>query len=153
LTRHLGPWIALAGLLVGTGLYLGLRERSGAPLDARSANPPAGAPPAPPPTAPAERPLADVEREIAAVIETLRSKWRAACWDPIVTKAPAPPASAHDINIAVDAGGEEILRAINDIRDETRVDVATCLRAQPHEPIVVSPPGRPVSTVISIRFP
>ena len=148
MTRHLGPWILGAGICIGAGLYFGLRAREpAAPAPAVPVATPAA------PQAPPSRDAAATERDIRAAFEALRTTWKAACWDPIVARSPAPPASQHELGVTVDAGGTEILRAINDVRGHTRLDVAACLRDQPFEPVHVAAPGRTTSVTLTIQFP
>lgn len=141
MTRNLGPWIGLAGVFVGAGLYFGLRARPAVQTRLAHAD------------ASVQRSQDVVERDIRTAFEVVRGKWRIACWDPIVAKAPAPATSVHSISTAVNDEGNEILRSINDLRDQTRFDVAACLREQPYEPIHIARPGRSTSTVITIQFP
>ena len=148
--RNLGPWIALAGLFVGAGLYLGLRARAVTPPGPAIPTPSSGSAPAPAPA----RANADVEREIRAAFDAVRASWKATCFDPMIARTPSPPTSTHELNVSVDATGLEILRAINDVRGQTRADVAACLRDQPFAPIRVTPaPGQSVNVAFTIRFP
>jgi hypothetical protein len=146
LSKHVGPWIALAGACVGAGLYFGLRARGHEAAPAAPSGPGSATPVA-------KRDPAQIQRELEVAFEARRLEWKRACFDPIIAKGPAPARSTHSISISIDASGTEILRAINDVRDGTRFDVATCLREQPFVPIHVAPPGEPYSTTLTLQFP
>ena len=147
MSKHLGPWIGLAGALIGAGLYLGLRERTQATVPAPRAEPTGSAAVATKPDA------AQLQRQVETAFEARRAEWKRVCFDPIVAKAPTPPTSTHSISISIDASGTEVLRAINDVRGATRLDVASCLREQPFVPIRIAPPGEPYSTTLTIELP
>lgn len=136
----LGPWIALAGLLVGAGLavglYFGLRRAPAPAAPIADRKPPMDAP-APPP---------DLVRIVRSALEPLRLEWRAACWK-------APPASSHMIELAFDASGQEIARSILDERGRSRDDVTVCLREQPYKALRIAPPGTPVTLRLPLAFP
>lgn len=141
-----GPWIALAGLFVGAGLAIGLA------VGLRREPPPQVAAPVAAPASPIVDDAA-VARTARAALEPQRLAWRKACWDPIVARAPSPPSSHHPISLSFDATGKEIMRAVNEDRARTRMDVALCLREQSYAPTTIAPPGRNVNVVIEIAFP
>ncbi len=144
MSKHLGPWIGVAGALMGAGLYFGLRERNAA-APARHAEPGSA-------TVAPKRDAAELQRSVETAFEARRLEWKRACFDPIVAQVPAPATSTHSISISIDASGVEVLRAINDVRDSTRLDVAACLREQPFVPIRIAPPGEPYSTTLTIEL-
>lgn len=131
--RAVGPWIALAGVAIGAGLYFGLRRPSQPP----------------PSAAPLVAAAPDATAAARAAFEPLRLQWRATCWEPLARSQP----SVHLVEVSFDARGREILRAINDDRRRTRGDVAECLRAQPTTPLAIPPTGSVVTARFELAFP
>jgi hypothetical protein len=153
-SSHIGPWIALAGLFVGAGLYLGLR-------DAR-VPPPAAEPEAPAtavamPAPPGERAEQELARtagraDIAAFLAAQRPTLQRRCWDEAVRAGMDPSPATFRYDVTVDRRGQQVIRSILDAPEETRTGVADCLQRET-APIQIPAPGVVVSADIAMSFP
>lgn len=148
-SSNLGPWVALAGLFIGAGLYLGLRESH-------------------PPTRPAERdePRATETAErvdprvarsagraaIEAFLAAQKPTLQRTCWDQAVRAGMDPRPARYQYDVTVGPRGRQVIRSILEAPGDTRVQVAACLQRET-PPIEIPPPGIAVSAVISMTFP
>jgi hypothetical protein len=173
--------ILLGCALIGAGLFFGLRERPVAapptPAAAEATEEP-DAPPRPAPSAPSApaappatqaalpipagfalgppaAPKAIQEaatKDATAALEALRKKLVKACWAPAVAKEPTPARSKYLYQMTFDPSGKEIARGISETRDESRPDVARCLREQPMG-LTIPPPGAVVAVDVTLHLP
>ncbi|HZF56129.1 MAG TPA: hypothetical protein VE093_46260 [Polyangiaceae bacterium] len=96
---------------------------------------------------------ATVEASAVKAFEAERANFRKTCWDPAVKQAPEPPTSKFVFNVTFDgATGKEISRGINELRNESRSDVAQCLRTLPIG-VVIEPVGVNVNVDVPITLP
>lgn len=99
---------------------------------------------------------AKVEASAAKAFEVERAKFKATCWDPVVKDGPerVPGAtSKYVFNVTFDGTtGKEISRGVNEIRNESRSDVAQCLRTLPLG-VVIEPVGANVNIDVPITLP
>jgi hypothetical protein len=101
--------------------------------------------------APDERTLRVAEHALAA-LETQRAALRAACWTPIVARAPLPANARFVLALSFDATGAETRRAIREIAGMSRADVAACLRAR-SDRLHVEAPGAPIDVEVRFTLP
>lgn len=97
---------------------------------------------------------AKVEASAAKAFEAERVKFKETCWDPVVKAAPeGGKTSKFVFNITFDgATGKEISRGVNEIRNESRSDVAQCLRTLPMG-VTIEPVGVNVNIDVPIVLP
>lgn len=151
---RLGPWIALAGLFIGTGLYMGLRDAPVPPRAAELEAPTtAGALPEPA----AERPDPQLARaagraEIAAFFAAQKPAVQRRCWDEPVRAGMDPSPAVFRYDVTVDPRGRQVIRSIIDTPGETRTEIADCLQRET-APVQIPPPGVAVSADIAMTFP
>lgn len=139
--------IVLGSLAIAGAIYFGLRRT---PLAVRQPALPVTVPDAALPVDPSleER----VTIEVAAAIEAQRPRFVRQCW-PNEPAGPTMATSRHLFNISVDPQGREVGRGISDPRGESRDDIGRCLRSIYDAPVRISPPGRPVSVVVTMTLP
>jgi hypothetical protein len=131
----------LFGLLVGGGLYFGLRDRSAsapAPLPRKpvvASEPPPGAL------------AADAGEALARQHATLVDR----CWMPSLKKAPAPPSARYQIDFVFAPGGRELGRSMHAVGPE-RPDLTACLDKALIPIDVRATPGNP-HVVVELSFP
>ena len=110
----------------------------------------------PPPAAPiptaAAPPDADTLRALtiqaAGQLEKQRAPMTGAC-----LRGERTP-TRYDLQLAFDPAGHEIGRSLLELRDPpSRPDIAACLRALTLPPIVIGPPGTPVTLTIPLVLP
>ena len=96
---------------------------------------------------------AKVEASAAKAFEAERAKFKETCWDPAVKAAPEPATSKFVFNVTFDGRtGREISRGVNELRQESRSDVAQCLRGLPMG-VVIEPVGVNVNVDVPITLP
>ncbi len=96
---------------------------------------------------------AKVEASAAKAFEAERANFRKTCWDPAAKQAPEPSTSKFVFNVTFDgATGKEISRGVNELRNESRSDVAQCLRTLPIG-VVIEPVGVNVNVDVPITLP
>jgi hypothetical protein len=156
-----GPWLFAGCLVIAIALYLALHRPDGAPVPSATGNaaivsagaaPVAPSPVVPATAAPTPEAAARVREEVARAIAGEREAWLKECWEPAVARSAEPGTSLHHVQVSVDGSGREVLRAIGDVRGETRDEVAQCLRAH-YRPMRVTPPGAPTAVDVTVRFP
>jgi len=146
--------LGLAGALIGTGLYLGLRHRS-PEQPAPSARPaaPAGAATAAAPPA-SRRPAAtakDVARQAADALEPHRRALVQACW-PEKGEGQRAGQARYVWNFTFNAEGRQVTRGLAEDRSNPHLGTASCL-TQKLPPIEVPPPGRTVYVEVPFQLP
>jgi hypothetical protein len=141
--------ILVAGVLIGAGLYLGLRHGA----SSSSSPPPGPAPVTPvvPPRSPGELQVR-VTEQVRQALEQKRSTFVERCWSPSAQKSPEPASARYSFNITVDAQGKEIARGISEDRAAFRADVGQCLRGL-GDKVAVSPPGATVQVTVPLTLP
>lgn len=153
--------IVAAGALVGLGLYLGLRDGSGAlrparvewtPAPSSAAPPAASAPPVLQGSYPSDALRASVEAAAAEQLAAVQPELRRACWEPSVARAAAPASLTLQARITFDAAGRATAVAVSDPPDGARLDVAACVR-EATVALQVPPPGMRVTAAIPLHFP
>jgi hypothetical protein len=96
---------------------------------------------------------AKVEASAAKAFEAQRETFKKTCWDPVVKEKPEPKTSKFVLNMTFDgATGKEISRGVNELRKESRSDVAQCLRTLPMG-LVIEPVGVNVNIDLPITLP
>jgi hypothetical protein len=96
---------------------------------------------------------AKVEASAAKAFEAERAKFKETCWDPVVKEKPEPKTSKFVFNVTFDgATGKELSRGVNELRKESRSDVAQCLRTLPMG-VVIEPVGVNVNIDVPITLP
>jgi len=165
---NLLPLSIIAGAaLIALGLFFGLRAgpRGGAP--STTAGAPAAAPVpqsaipiAPSAAAPALQQAAQgasldqVRQHVVRALAVEKEKTLVPkCWQPLLAKTPSPARAKYTFNLAFDAQGKEIARAISEHREAERADVGQCLRGLPGG-LTIPPPGTGIPTVeVELEFP
>jgi hypothetical protein len=155
--------ILIGSVVIGAGLYFGLRERASAP--APSARPAAPAPsvtsepdgsidPPPPSTTPRKAPVdtARAKQAVAAAIAKHRPMILERCWGPAAAKDKDPPRVRWTFNFSFDAEGKQIGRGVTEYREAFRPDVTRCLQAE--LPVIEIPaPGESVLLEVDLELP
>jgi len=141
--------IVIAGALLGTGIYLGLR---GDQKSARVALDPAanGAS-----TAPSPRPAVSEEaltKEVVSALEGSRATLRTTCWEPAAQVRPTPAQARLTFEFTFAADGTQIGRGVREDRHASRPDVTACVLAL-LPPIRVQPPGANARVEVSFALP
>jgi hypothetical protein len=102
------------------------------------------------------RPPGSVEAVKQEVVKLLAEQKKALfvpkCWQPALAKQAEPKTSRFLFSLSFDAAGVERVRGISEIRGESRVDVARCLREQPGG-LKITPTGASVSLELFLDFP
>ncbi len=152
-----------AGLIIGAGVYLGLRSNhnnaSGAApaslpaLSAASSSASASSEPARTP-APIDAVTARtaVDRQVREQLEKHRALLRKTCWEPSVATQPGPATASFEWNFTFDAQGSQIARGLQAGREVRRADAVQCM-SQKLPPIAVQPPGVSVYVVVPFQMP
>jgi hypothetical protein len=151
----------------GAEAQVGNPGRVGPPSGGQGDSPPAAPPVAPMVGAPMGGPIggglgmpavstevrARVQASAAKAFEVERENFRKACWEPALKENPEPATSKFVFNVTFDgATGKEISRGVNELRGESRSDVAQCLRRQPIG-VGIEPEGVNVNIDVPISFP
>ena len=96
---------------------------------------------------------AKVEASAVKAFEAERANFRKTCWEPAIKEKPEPASSKFVFNVTFDgATGKEISRGVNELRGESRSDVAQCLRMLPIG-VGIEPAGANVNVDVPILFP
>jgi hypothetical protein len=158
--------IIIAGALVGTGVFFGLRQREaprGAPPSsvaveaapagtARApAEPPAPLRPSPAPNAPTVS-RDKVARDAAAALEAQRRDLGRKCWEPAVSLHPTSKSTKWVFNLSFDAEGNQTVRGVAEDRPTSRPDVTVCVLAA-LQPLKIPPPGAPAYVEVPFSLP
>jgi len=142
--------IVIAGGLIGLGLFFGLRARDSDPV-------PATHPSASSARSKARESRAQLEKRVAkqaaAELEKRRPIFVAECWKPAVAANPTPSRANYTFSLSFDPRGKENGRGISESRDALRTDVAACLRKQPLDLKLPTPPGVQVSVEVPFTLP
>lgn len=144
-TSNLGPWVALAGVFVGAGIYYGLRESPSPshPADAslRPNVEPARAGPAP-----------SARAAIADFLLAQKPALQVRCWDDAVRAGMDPRPATFRYDVTVDTHGRQVIRSILETPGDSRAAVARCLQRET-APVQIGPTGVAVSAVVPMTFP
>lgn len=145
--------LGLAGVLIGAGLYLGLRHRApGQQTPSVRPAAPAGAATSTVPES--RRPAAtakDVAKQAAAALEPHRRALVQACW-PEKGGGQRAGQARYVWNFTFDASGKQITRGISEDRSNPHLGTASCL-SQKLPPIQVPPPGRVIHVEVPFQLP
>jgi hypothetical protein len=172
--------ILLGSMIIGAGLYFGLRSKDAAPVLAPPPPSPPGpggaaapltAPPALAPPGPVAAPMmggpmgglgmpaappelhAKVVAQATKALEKQRPTFLKTCWEPSLKASPEPSKAKYIFNVTFDgATGKELSRGISEQRDMSRPDVGQCLRALPLS-LEVEPPGMNVNVDVPLILP
>lgn len=157
--------IALAGAFVGAGLYLGLRAPpppaptpSGAtaagitvaPLASPGASP--AEPVRSPPPGVSPEAQARIDRQTADAFSRDKPRLVKDCWEPSAKASPQPASLTVRVRVLFDGQGKSTQVAVATPEEESRRDVAECIRKSPPS-IQVEPTGTQTGTQLSITFP
>jgi hypothetical protein len=121
-----------------------------AAVDAATAAPPA---PTPTPAPPQGTPANVTAERVAAALEAQRARFVKDCWAPSAAKTPDPPRSPYIFNVSISPEGREMARGISEVREQSRGDVAQCLRGIVDAPVQVEPPGVTQSVEVTLWLP
>lgn len=142
--------ILLSSVIIALGLYFGLRTPpvDVAPQPSTPAAAPAPVTPQPPaPQAPTE---AQTTAHVNDLVARVLPSWKAACWDSLEPGARKP--GRYTATLAFDATGKLVIFGITEIRGESDMAVAECLRKQEHA-FSVPAPGRPLTFDVPFQMP
>lgn len=144
--------ILLASVIVALGLYFGLRTAptgvappAAASSPAQLPNPVAIVPP--PPPAPTE---AQTAASVTDVVVRVHPQWKVACWDSADPATRKP--GRYTATLAFDATGKLVIFGIGELRGESDLAVAQCLRTQGGT-FTIPAPGRPVTYEVPFQMP
>ena len=160
--------LTVAGAMTGTGLYLGLRARSGAaPVPGPFVTDPAGANAAPegspmaalatastqPPRASnAPAVAASARTAITGGVDVQHAKLVKECWEPSVAKSPTPASVTIPFDVTYDAQGNLLVASVREDVKRARPDVTLCVqRLVEWSPI--APTGAPVRANVVLTLP
>lgn len=160
--------IVLGGSVIAAGVYFGLSARppsnfattsstvsnlaeSTASATTATASPALAAIPAATGVSPVIAAAADAAAREALVAEKAKT-FVPKCWKPALEKTPRPDFVKFKLNIAFDAQGKEIGRALVEDRNAPRPDVSRCIAEQTLG-LRIPPPGVPVNVLIPLEFP
>jgi hypothetical protein len=133
------PAIVLAGALIGLGLFLGLRSRTGPERVPLRRIDPALA-------------KANTERFASAQLEHYRPELLQKCWRPLVGAAPEPAQSRIKIDLTFGPDGAQLARGLIEDRGQSRSDVSACV--QQTLPLLRIPPqGMSVRVELPLSLP
>jgi hypothetical protein len=131
----------LFGILVGGGLYFGLRERSAS-----------GPVPSPrKPVVASEPPPGALQSDAHSALAQQKAQLVDRCWMPSLKKAAAPPSVRYEIDFVFAPGGRELGRSMRAIGPE-RTDLTACLDKTLVPIDVRATPGNP-HVVVELAFP
>jgi hypothetical protein len=122
----------IMGLLIGGGIYLGLRAGAGAAPSAISNAPPASGiteAPRSPATSAAPMPSASpsaLTSDAASAITAQKPSLVDACWKPSIAKSASPPSVSYTITYIFAPGGRQLARSVKPVGVE-RADVTECI--------------------------
>lgn len=126
--------ILVAGAMIGTGLFFGLRGRETTPaLTASVVTTPAPetkgrSPEVVPPAVPSQAGAADeVTKLAAAAIAKHRAVLVEKCWNPSVQTSAAPPKWKATFLYGFDAAGKQLVRGVQEERGGGRPEVTQCV--------------------------
>lgn len=154
--------IVVGSAIIGTGLYLGLRDglRPDAPAAPVPVSAPAGTPAPVPATAPAkdaspappaEPPADRAFRQAQAALDQLRPGIVKVCWTPPAAGEPASIFLTYDVTF--DAQGGILALGISEQRDAYRSSVAECVRKLARPLLPIEPPGESVRVILGLPMP
>jgi hypothetical protein len=162
--------VVLAGVLVGLGLFLGLRDRP-APAAAPTTEAPARVRPAPAASPTAEASVrddagappattstpaiqAEVDAAAAAAVAAERGRIVERCWKPSTRHDAEPRAITVRLRLGFDANGKVASFGVGESPDPRRADVVACIRALESElALTIAPPGTMVGTSLELELP
>jgi hypothetical protein len=152
--------ILLGSVIIGAGLFLGLRGRSDPQPSGRAPAPSAVqlAPPSPAiPAEPAQPlgPAADrsaVAKQAEAAVAQHRKSLTDQCLAPSLARKPDPPVVKYVFNVTFDAEGKQIARGVSEDREAARPEVTACV-SEKLPTLTVPPPGQTVRVEIPLSLP
>jgi len=138
-------------VIIALGLYFGLRTHPVEVAPQLSAPAPVPEPvvPTPPPAPPAPTEAQTAASVTDAVVRVYPS-WKAACWDSADPATRKP--GRYSATLAFDATGKLVIFGIGEVRGESDLAVAQCLRKQ-GATFAIPAPGRPVTFEVPFRLP
>lgn len=147
--------IVLSGVIIATGLYLGLRHPPAPTLVAApppTAPPPPAAPIVPAPAAPKPPPLtpeivARATDNARQALEAMRPELIRRCWTPAVKR---PAALQLRYKMSFSPEGKIVVLGISELSESA--GVATCLRSIAM-PLKIPAPGHSLETEVSFTLP
>lgn len=159
--------IVIAGVLIGAGLFFGLRDRGrdapprGGVVEPRAAEPAASRgdrPPdrtAPPTAIPPPPVVALRERavqEIAAALDKQRAALTEKCWKPNAGASPPPRPARWTFNFTMAPDGSQIARGVAEARGAGSPEITRCV-LEALAPVSVSPTGATVVVDVPFALP
>jgi hypothetical protein len=158
--------ILIGSVVIGAGLFFGLRDRQAEPVapaastapapSAPSVSPPTeqgtGAPPPAPAPSTAGLPDAKVIELATAEIEKHRKLLVEKCWTASTAPMPEPPVARLVLNFTFDPAGKTIARGMVEDRRAHRSGVSSCVSQQLPD-ITIAAPGRSAHVEVPISLP